>query len=102
MLILSGRQGRVYPSPQSVGQRGKEEESSGEGERGAEGPTAGPGGRQTGPAAGDRQGRIKLSELWPVKLLFVSVYLCVLTPRGHPLWGLFSKPFLLKQMTCTS
>lgn len=50
---LSGGEGRVHPSPQPAGQHRKEEESSGAGERGAEGPTAGPGGCQTSPAAGD-------------------------------------------------
>lgn len=53
----SGGEGRVHPSPQPAGQRGKEEEPPGPGERGAAGPPAGPGGGQTGPAAGDRQGR---------------------------------------------
>lgn len=63
LFTLSGGKGRVHPSPQPAGQRGKEEESSGAGERGAEGATAGPGGGQTGPAAGDWQGRITISSV---------------------------------------
>lgn len=58
LLSYLGGEGRVHPSPQPAGQRGEEEDPFGAGERGAEGATAGPGGGQTGPATGDRQGRI--------------------------------------------
>lgn len=58
LLTLSGGKGCVHPSPQPAGQFWKEEESSGAGERGAEGATAGSRGGQTGPAAGDWQGRV--------------------------------------------
>lgn len=53
LITLTGGEGRVHPSPQPAGQRGEEEDSFRAGERGAEGQTTGPGGRQTGPAAGD-------------------------------------------------